>query len=55
MSTKNTLVSRRGFLKGSAVAGAAVAAGSVVSGLTKSAMADTPPEKWDREVLRSIG
>ncbi len=51
MSSKNTSVNRRQFLKGSMVAGAAVAAGGVVGGLAPAtARADTTPEKWDKEV-----
>ena len=51
MSIKDSSVNRRQFLRSSVVAGAAVAAGGVVGGLAPStAKADTPPEKWDREV-----
>ena len=50
MSSNNTSVNRRQFLKGSMVAGAAAATG-VVGGLAPAtAKADTLPEKWDKEV-----
>src|ERR1039458_8223072 len=47
MMSKRELVNRRGFLKGSAAAGAAAAAG----GLTPvPAKAEGVPAKWDKEV-----
>jgi succinate dehydrogenase/fumarate reductase flavoprotein subunit len=51
MSIKDKSVSRRQFLKGSVAAGAAVATGGVVGGLAPAtAMADSVPSKWDKEV-----
>ena len=51
MSIEDTSVSRRQFLKGSAVAGAAVAAGGLSGGLTPAtAKAEGAPSKWDKEV-----
>jgi succinate dehydrogenase/fumarate reductase flavoprotein subunit len=48
---KNELVNRRGFLKGSAAAGAAVTAGSVAGGLMpEPAKAEGLPAKWNKEV-----
>ena len=47
MSIKNELVNRRGFLRGSAAAGASVAAGGL---LPEPAKADGIPPRWDKEV-----
>jgi len=47
VSIKNELVNRRGFLRGSAAAGASVAAGGL---LPEPAKADGIPPRWDKEV-----
>ena len=47
MSIKNELVNRRGFLRGSAAAGASVTAGGL---LPEPAKADGIPPRWDKEV-----
>jgi succinate dehydrogenase/fumarate reductase flavoprotein subunit len=51
VSSKDSLVNRREFLKGSVATGAAIAAGTAAVGLTPTtARADIAPEKWDKEV-----